>query len=374
MLRHLQRNGPENAGAAEFLGHVRDADHAQRMLAWPSGPGYNGGRVSRPLPHAVGRIPGDRRARMAREVRAGLASTPRSIPPKYFYDERGSKLFDAICELPEYYLTRAERDLLVTHADAIVDATGATALVELGSGMARKTGLLVRALCARHRAPLYTPFDIAQEALDASARSLRAECPTVRVQGIVGDFGSDLPLLAGALAPAEGPRLFAFLGSTIGNLDEREAPTLVQGVAAAMGEEDAFLLGVDLVKDERVLHAAYNDTRGITADFNRNVLRVVSRELEGDFDDGAFDHLAFYEPGRQRIEMHLVARSVQRVTIGALDLSFELAAGERILTEISRKFTRASVEHTLSLGGMRLERWITGNDGAFALAVARKSR
>ncbi|HEX8791299.1 MAG TPA: L-histidine N(alpha)-methyltransferase [Polyangiaceae bacterium] len=343
------------------------------MLARHSGPGYNGKRVSRPFPQDVGRIFRERRARMAREVHAGLTSTPRSIPPKYFYDARGSKLFDAICELPEYYLTRAERELLVAHADDVVGATGATALVEIGSGMARKTGLLVRALCARHRAPLYAPFDIAQEALDASARSLQAECPTLNVQGIVGDFGTDLPLLARALPPAEGPRLFAFLGSTIGNLDEEEAPALVRGVAAAMAERDAFLLGADLVKDERVLHAAYNDARGVTAEFNRNVLRVVSHELDGDFDERAFDHLAFYEPGRQRIEMHLVARSVQRVTIRDIDLSFELAAGERILTEISRKFTRETVEHTLTQGGMRLERWIAADDGAFALAVARKS-
>lgn len=317
---------------------------------------------------------GERGARMAREVREGLTSTPRSIPPKYFYDERGSKLFDAICELPEYYLTRAERGLLVAHADDIVNAAGATALVELGSGMARKTGLLLRALCARRPSPLYVPFDIAQAALDASARALRAECPSLRVQGIVGDFGSDLPLLARGLPPSEGPRLFAFLGSTIGNLDEEEAPALVRGVAASMTEHDAFLLGVDLVKDERVLHAAYNDARGLTADFNRNVLRAISRELDGDFDERTFDHLAFYDARLQRIEMHLVARSAQRVTLRAIDLSLEIAAGERILTEISRKFTRGTVEDMLSRGGMRLERWITAPDGAFALSLARKRR
>ena len=327
--------------------------------------------MSRPSLQDVARIVGERRSRMAREVRAGLTSTPRSIPPKYFYDERGSKLFDAICELPEYYLTRAERELLVAHADAIVGDTGATALVELGSGMARKTGLLVRALCARRPSPLYVPFDIARTALDASARALQVECPTLRVQGIVGDFGSDLPILARELPPADGPRLFAFLGSTIGNLDEEEAPALVRGVAAAMTEPDALLLGFDLVKDERVLHAAYNDARGVTAEFNRNVLRVVSRELDGDFDEHAFDHLAFYDAGRQRIEMHLVARSSQRVTLRALDLSFDVAAGERIMTEISRKFTRTTVEDTLARGGMRLERWIVDAAGAFALAVAK---
>lgn len=310
---------------------------------------------------------------MAHEVRAGLTGKPRSIPPKYFYDERGSKLFDAICELPEYYLTRAERDLLVAHAETIVGATRATALVELGSGMARKTGLLVRALCSVTPAPLYVPFDIARTAIDASARALRAECPSLRVQGIIGDFGSDLPVLAREVPPAHGPRLFAFLGSTIGNLDETEAPALVSGVASAMAAEDAFLLGADLVKDERVLNAAYNDSRGVTAAFNRNVLRVVSRELDGDFDENAFDHLALYEASRQRIEMHLVARARQRVTLRAIDLSFEIAAGERLLTEISRKFTRESLEDTLVRGGMRLERWLAANDGVFALALARRA-
>jgi len=329
--------------------------------------------VSRSSLQDLGRIVGERRARMAREVRAGLTRTPRSIPPKYFYDERGSKLFDAICELPEYYLTRAERELLIAHADGIVGDTGATALVELGSGMARKTGLLVRALCARNPSPLYVPFDIARTALDASARALQAECPTLRVEGIVGDFGTDLPLLARGLPPADGPRLFAFLGSTIGNLDEEEAPALVRGVAAAMTEPDALLLGFDLVKDERALHAAYNDARGVTAEFNRNVLRVVSRELDGDFDERAFDHLAFYDANRQRIEMHLVARSSQRVTLRAIDLSFDVAAGERIMTEISRKFTRETIEDTLRRGGMRLERWIVDAGGAFGLAVARKA-
>jgi L-histidine N-alpha-methyltransferase len=321
----------------------------------------------------VGRIIGEHRDRMAREVRAGLTSTPRSIPPKYFYDERGSKLFDSICELPEYYLTRAERELLAAHAGDLVGAARATSLVELGSGMARKTGLIVRALCSVTSSPLYVPFDIAQTTIDASARALRAECPALRVQGITGDFGSDLPMLARELPAAEGPRLFAFLGSTIGNLDEAEAPALVRGVAAAMCGRDALLLGVDLVKDERVLHAAYNDSRGVTAAFNRNVLRVVSRELDGNFDEETFDHLAFYEPGRQRIEMHLVARSRQKITLRAIDLSFEMAAGERILTEISRKFTRESVEDTLARGGMRLERWIPADDGAFALALAHKT-
>jgi len=310
---------------------------------------------------------------MAREVRAGLARAPRSIPPKYFYDEQGSRLFDAICELPEYYLTRAERALLERHADGIVERAAAAMMVEIGSGMARKTGLLVEALCARAPAPRYVPFDIAPAALEASARSLLADHPRLVVRGVVGDFVHDLALVELGAPASLGPRLFAFLGSTIGNLDEDEAPAFLRSVAGQMSERDRFLLGVDLVKDAGVLHAAYNDARGVTAAFNKNVLRVVSRELAGDFDPAAFEHLALYEPRRERIEMHLVSTRRQTVTLRAIDLRVELEQGERILTEISRKFTRPSVERTLTRGGMRLQEWLTGDDGAFALAVAARA-
>jgi L-histidine N-alpha-methyltransferase len=306
---------------------------------------------------------------MAREVRAGLAHAPRSIPPKYFYDEEGSRLFDAICDLPEYYLTRAERTLLERHADDIVARSGATALVEIGSGMARKTGLLVRALCARARSPRYVPFDIAPAAIEASARVLLAEHPELVVRGVVGDFGRDLDRLDAAAPSAGGPRLFAFLGSTIGNLDEHEAPALLRAVAHRMNERDRFVLGVDLVKDSRALHAAYNDSRGVTAAFNKNALRVVARELDGAFDLNAFDHLAFYDDERQRVEMHLVSKRRQRATLRAIDLHIDLEDGEHVLTEISRKFTRASVERTFASGGMALDTWLPAADGAFALAV-----
>lgn len=313
----------------------------------------------------------DRRSTMAREVRAGLAHAPRSIPPKYFYDEQGCRLFDAICDLPEYYLTRAEHTLLARHAAAIIDASRAEALCEIGSGMARKTGLLVAALCDRARCPLYVPFDIAPEALEQSARALTAAHPRLRVRGVVGDFARDLSPMSRASRDG-GARLFAFLGSTIGNLDEREAPDLVAAIAATMTTDDAFLLGVDLVKDERALIAAYDDAAGVTATFNRNVLRVVSRDLDGDFDPDAFDHLALWRRDLERIEMHLVARRAQTATLRAIDLRVELAAGERVLTEISRKFTRESVERTLSQGRMRLVEWFA-DDGAFALCLARRA-
>jgi L-histidine Nalpha-methyltransferase len=310
------------------------------------------------------------RAAMGREVRAGLAHAPRSIPSKYFYDRRGSRLFDAICDLPEYYLTRAEASLLARHADGIVARAQATALVEIGSGMARKTGLLVEALCARTASPRYVPFDIAREPIEASARTLLARYPELSVCGLVGDFGCDLSQLPLVAPASAGPRLFALLGSTIGNLDGRAAPELVRAVAQLLTERDKFLLGVDLVKDERVLHAAYNDSQGVTAAFNKNVLRVLSRDLDADFDEGAFEHLAFYESELQRIEMHLVSQRRQVATLRKIDLRVELAPGERVRTEISRKFTRASVERMLDLGGMRLEQWLSAEDGAFALCVA----
>jgi L-histidine N-alpha-methyltransferase len=320
-----------------------------------------------------GRRPVDPRSTMVREVSVGLSTRPRSIPPKYFYDAAGSRLFDTICELPEYYLTRSERGLLQQYADRIVGRTGARSLVELGSGMARKTGPLARALCDRFPAPVYVPFDIAPEAIDASARSLLAEHPTLRVCGVVGDFARDFGRLGAHAATLEGPRLFAFLGSTIGNFDDRAAPALLRSIAQMMTDGDRFLLGMDLVKDVRVLHAAYNDAQGVTAAFNKNVLRVLARELDGDIDDRSFEHLAFYDEALARIEMHLVSMRAQTMTLRAADVRIELATGERIMTEISRKFTRATADEMLSRGDMRIVEWIPGDSGMFALCVARRA-
>jgi L-histidine Nalpha-methyltransferase len=320
-----------------------------------------------------GRRTVDSRSGMAREVASGLSGRPRSISPKYFYDAVGSRLFDAICDLPEYYPTRSERALLELHADRIVGRTGARSLVEIGSGMARKTGLLAKALCARHGSPLYVPFDIAPEAIDASARALLADHPTLRVRGVVGDFARDCGRLAANAPPIDGPRLIAFLGSTMGNLDECAAPALLGSIAQMMTESDRFLLGIDLVKDSQTLHAAYNDSQGVTAAFNKNVLRVLARELDGDVDEADFEHLAFYDEVLQRIEMHLVSTRRQTLTLRAADVRIDLAKGERILTEISRKFTRASTEKTFSLGGMQMLEWIPDDDGMFALCLARRA-
>ncbi len=326
---------------------------------------------------------------LADDVRRGLTEPPRSIPPKHFYDAVGSALFDRICELPEYYLTRVEYRLIQQHADAIMKATGATELVELGSGMARKTGALLEAMARGTPSPAYVSFDISQDALEQAAPLLLDAVPSVRMRAIVGDFTQDLGVLHGDAsprgrhrgggaasnahaAPARPRRLFAFLGSTLGNLDEDEAPALLTSIASAMRDSDAFLLGVDLAKDERVLHAAYNDSAGVTAAFNKNVLAVLNRELRATFPLDAWEHDARFDRGRSRIEMYLVARRAHAVRIGALDLRLEIAAGERILTEISRKFTRDVLEATLRAGGMTLDAWYS--DGAFALVLARRRR
>jgi L-histidine N-alpha-methyltransferase len=317
--------------------------------------------------------PRDHRVAMAREVRSGLSRVPRSIPPKYFYDAEGSRLFDAICDLPEYYLTRAEYGLLAKHSEAILASTVATSLVEIGSGMARKTGLLVAAMCRRGGTPTYVPFDIAPDAIASSARSLLRAHSGLRVRGLVGDFARDCRKLDACAPPSGGPRLFAFLGSTIGNLDEREAPRLLRSIADLMTDSDRFLLGIDLVKDACVLQAAYDDSRGVTAAFNKNVLRVLVRELDGMIDERSFEHLALYDEARARIEMHLVSTRAQTITLRAADVHVELDLGERILTEISRKFTRATTEQTLGEGGMQLLDWIVSDDSAFALCLARSA-
>jgi L-histidine N-alpha-methyltransferase len=330
---------------------------------------------------------------LAEDVRRGLgapAGTLRSIPPKHFYDAAGSALFDRICELPEYYLTRVEHRLLQENAEAIVLATGATELVELGSGMARKTGALLDAMARVDPSPAYVSFDISRDALEQAAPLLLEAVPSLRIRAVVGDFTQDLAFLAAPLphgrsqgaahgarhrsahAGARRRRLFAFLGSTLGNMDETEAPALLRSIAGAMSEGDSFLLGVDLAKDEAVLHAAYNDSAGVTAAFNKNVLAVLNRELGGDFDLDAWEHDARFDAARSRIEMYLVARRAQVVHVADLGMTVEFEAGERILTEISRKFTRANLEATLTEGGLALERWIS--DGAFALVLARRAR
>jgi L-histidine N-alpha-methyltransferase len=306
-----------------------------------------------------------RRQTLADDVRRGLGARPRSLPPKYFYDAVGSALFEQITGLPEYYLTRVEGALLERVAPALMAALGPADLVELGPGSSAKTR---RFLDARDGGgPLrYVPIDVDEPGLAAVAARLTADYPFLRVHGLVGDFERHLA----HVPPAAGRRLVLFLGSTIGNLDPPERHRLLTEVRGLLRPGDRFLLGIDLVKDVAMLEAAYNDAAGVTREFNRNILRVVNRAVGGDFRPEAFEHLAFYDAGRARIEMHLVASAPQVVRLADLALALQFAAGERIWTESSYKFTPESVRQALDKADLALEAWHTDAEHRFALALA----
>ncbi len=298
---------------------------------------------------------------------AALRETPRRIPSRYFYDRRGSELFERITELPEYYPTRAERRLLESVAGEIARSTGAEELVELGSGAATKTRILLEAMARAGNLRTYVPLDVSESMVQRSANELAAAYPELRVHGLVADFHHHLD----HIPPGE-PRLVIFLGSTIGNLRPDEAVVFLRGIAAPMAPGDFFLLGVDLVKETAVIEAAYNDAAGLTAEFNRNILRVVNRLAGADFEPARFAHRAFYDPVNRWIEMRLVAQGAQEVLLRELELNLELADEEEILTEISCKYERRQVERTLAAGGFALDRWFTDDEGLFGLALARR--
>jgi L-histidine N-alpha-methyltransferase len=295
------------------------------------------------------------------DVREGLTATPKSLPPKWFYDARGSQLFDEITRLPEYYPTRCERGLLAAHAADVAAATRADTLVELGSGTAEKTRLLLDALRDAGTLRRYVPFDVDETVLVASAEDIAARY-AVEVHGVVGDFERHL-----AEIPGGGKRLFAFLGGTLGNLDPLQRKDFLDQLVGAMAAGDALLLGTDLVKDPDRLVRAYDDAAGVTAEFNRNVLRVLQAQLGADVDPEAFAHVALWDPEQEWIEMRLRATSPQRVRV--LDLDVEFAEGEELRTEISAKFRRDRVEEELAAAGLRLTQWWTDGDFALSLAV-----
>lgn len=288
------------------------------------------------------------------------------LPPKYFYDERGSLLFDAICDLPEYYLTRSEQALLEQVADEVVALARPAELLELGSGASRKTRLLLDAI-SRAGLPLrYSPFDVSEPMLRDSSAALLAAYPRLTIDAFVGDYERHLRHL-----PMTPHRLFTFLGSTIGNFDPAQTMRFLDTLRRQCSRGDNLLIGVDLVKPVAVIEAAYNDSAGLTAEFNRNVLRVLNRELGASFDLQRFDHVAFFDRERSQIEMHLRARGAQRVLIRALELAIDLEDGETIHTEISRKFTRSGLEVSLRAAGFALERWFESTDASFALVLAK---
>jgi len=309
---------------------------------------------------------GDERT-LADDVLDGLTRPFKEIPPKHFYDTRGSELFDEITRLPEYYPTRAERAILRDRAAELAAATGAVELVELGSGTAEKTRVLLDAMAREGALRRYVPLDVSEAVVRDCAAALVAGYPGLRVHGVVGDFERHLE----KLPPAEGPRIVALLGGTIGNFPPGSRRRLLKRFAALLGPEDRLLLGTDLVKDPAVLEAAYDDSAGVTAEFNRNVLHVLNRELGADFTPEAFDHVAFFDRRHEWIEMRLRATRPMSVELAALGLRIDLAAGEEIRTEISAKFTRARLMADYAAAGLALDAWHTDAGGRFALSLAR---
>jgi L-histidine N-alpha-methyltransferase len=301
-------------------------------------------------------------AALRADVLEGLTRTPKTLPPKWFYDAHGSELFEQITELPEYYPTRAEREILVDRAGEIATATGARTLVELGSGSSDKTRYLLDALTGL---AVYVPVDVSESALTQAGHALIEERPGLDVHALIADFTGDL-----TLPETPGPRLLAFLGGTIGNLLPAERATFFAGLRSLLSPGDALLLGTDLVKDEEVLVRAYDDAAGVTAAFNKNVLTVVDRELGADFDADAFDHVALWDTDNEWIEMRLCSRTDQTVKIPALDLAVDFTAGEELRTEISAKFRKEGVRSELAATGLELAHWWTDREGRFALSLS----
>lgn len=304
---------------------------------------------------------------LRRDVREGLTSTPKHLPPKWFYDERGSKLFDDITRLDEYYPTRCEMEILEREAASIAVRTGATSLVELGSGTSTKTRLLLDGLARHGTLEHIVPFDVCEPVLRSAAPELATRYPGVRVDAVVGDFEQHLGRL-----PIQGATLVAFLGGTIGNLIPAARAKFFAELTDQMAPGDWLLLGTDLVKDPARLVAAYDDAAGVTAEFNRNMLHVVNRELGGDFSPYRFDHVARWDREQQWIEMHLRAEGAQVVRLGALGLEAAFDDGELLHTEISAKFTRARIGGELADAGLELDLLLTDTAGDFALTLSRK--
>jgi L-histidine N-alpha-methyltransferase len=315
--------------------------------------------------------PGGERS-LADDVLDGLTRPFKELPPKHFYDTRGAELFDRICDLPEYYPTRAERAILHEKASRIAQLTGAAELVELGSGTAAKTRVLLDALHAAGTLRRYVPIDVTEAMVRDCAADLVSEYPGLRVHGVIGDFERHLD---GVPAPISGGgRLVAFLGGTIGNFPPGSRRRFLRQIAGLLRPQDHLLMGTDLVKDPEVLEAAYDDSAGVTAEFNRNLLHVLNRELDADFDPATFDHVALFDCQHEWIEMRLRSQRNQTVSVKALELSVHFEQGEEMRTEISAKFTRRRVEDDLSSAGLTLTHWLTDPDELFALTLSRPAR
>jgi L-histidine N-alpha-methyltransferase len=309
----------------------------------------------------------DAAATMAREVRAGLCAYPKELSPKYFYDERGSVLFEQITDLPEYYPTRAEREILRERSAEILAAAGQPGtLVELGSGSAAKTRHLLDAMRDAGGLETYVPVDISEEITHQTAASLVDEYPGLTVRGLVCDFERDLE----RIPAGDGRRMIAFLGGTIGNLYPLERQAFLERLAALLSPGDQLLLGTDLIKDAARLEAAYDDAAGVTAEFNKNVLEVLNRELGADFELDAFEHVARFDAEAERMDIRLRSLADQEVRVRELDLEVSFADGEEMRTEISTKFTRERLEAVYAGAGMEMRGWFTDAAGDYALSLA----
>jgi L-histidine N-alpha-methyltransferase len=307
------------------------------------------------------------------DARAGLTATPKHLPPKWFYDARGSELFEQITELPEYYPTRTERALLDRSVAEIAAASGADTLVELGSGSSAKTRVLLDAFAAAGTLRWYVPQDVSESALRLAMDALAAEYPDLRLRGVVGDFTRHLDRLPGGRdnpLPGGERRMVAFLGGTIGNLPPAERAAFLVGLRAVLEPGEQLLLGTGLVVDPAILVPAYDDASGVTAEFNRNVLRVLNRELDADFDVAAFEHRAVWDVSNEWIEMRLLARRAMTVHVRELDLTVEFAAGEQMCTETSAKFRPAGIREMLAAAGFEPTRIWTDPDERHALTLA----
>jgi L-histidine N-alpha-methyltransferase len=306
---------------------------------------------------------------LADDVLDGLTRPFKELPPKHFYDARGAELFDRICELPEYYPTRTERSILQAAAPQLASTTAAAELVELGSGTAAKTRVLLDALHSAGTLKLYIPVDVTESMVRDCAQELTSEYPGLRVHGVIGDFERHLDRVP---EPA-GPRLVVFLGGTIGNFPPGSRRRFLREISRLLGPDDHLLMGTDLVKDPQVLTHAYDDAEGVTAEFNRNLLSVLNRELRADFDPEDFDHVALFNHEHEWIEMRLRARREHTTTVRDLDLSVHFEQGEEMRTEISAKFTRERVEHDLAAADLEIVSWLTDPDELFALTLSRPS-
>jgi L-histidine Nalpha-methyltransferase len=303
---------------------------------------------------------------LRQDARLGLTNSPKWLPSKWFYDKRGSDLFEQITRLPEYYPTRAEASILAAHAGDIAARTGAHTLVELGSGSSEKTRLLLDALQAHGTLREYVPLDVSESALRDAVTAMHGDYPMLAIHGVVGDFTQHLDLI-----PGQAPRMVAFLGGTIGNLFPDERTTFLGELRDTLAPGEWLLLGTDLVKNPDVLVPAYDDAAGVTADFNRNVLAVLNRELGADFDVENYEHVAIWDPENEWIEMRLRAAADAQVTLSVLALDIVVQNGEEIRTEISAKFRREGIAGELATAGFSLDCWWTDPEGRFALSLAR---